>query len=480
MAVNYRLRFLDSFGNRITDVSLNDLSRLEFSRAENQVGSLEAVLPPVFDPSLIKRDYRILLIRTVDGYPGYIEGATQWFIEAPAFSTDSALKQSIRLACYDNNYILSTHIVNSNDESDRSLKYGYADDVMKSIVRQQFGISESHDDYNQLDGYENITGVDDTNTDSGMLYIVINYSDPNYSISIYKDSEHASLVAHTADYTTIGAKAIVADGGSGLGGTITVTATIAATTVHHVMVGFLKRNLISNYKRFNPLSVDADISASLAYVDMKLAYLNVVEALNQVASAANSQFLPTDPTKRCYLAFDVINPTEKTFKFMTYVNQRGVDRGKTSGANLKIADTFGNVFEPTLLYNYADMATVVYVSGEGEADVKMLTEAEDEELSNMSIFGRKEAYLNVGGVGDITNLQNAANDNLRRYRPRITFQAKIVDSPNARYGIDFNYGDIITVGYKGKVYDCHVSGVHITYEGGRESIELTAVSQEYL
>ena len=91
-------------------------------------------------------------------------------------------------------------------------------------------IIESLDDNNQLSGYENITGVTADNTDaSRKLHLqIIDEGGGNYHVDIYSDAGHTQLVAHTASYNTIGAKALIEDNTSGIGGTITVDAIVAA------------------------------------------------------------------------------------------------------------------------------------------------------------------------------------------------------------------------------------------------------------
>lgn len=76
----------------------------------------------------------------------------------------------------------------------------------------------------QLSGYENINGITSANSDDGVLYfsILADDGETGWHIDIYSDSARTVLVAHTANYTTTGAKALVADGASGLSGTVTV------------------------------------------------------------------------------------------------------------------------------------------------------------------------------------------------------------------------------------------------------------------
>lgn len=86
-----------------------------------------------------------------------------------------------------------------------------------------------------------LTGaVKGTNTDvDGRIYLnVVDDGGGFRHVDIYKDAARTSLVGHTATYNTTGAKAIVADGGSGLGGTVTVAIVAGTETDLIVCVGF--------------------------------------------------------------------------------------------------------------------------------------------------------------------------------------------------------------------------------------------------
>lgn len=78
-----------------------------------------------------------------------------------------------------------------------------------------------------------LTGVTPTIVDHrGRLYLSqVDDTGGYFHTDIYNDSGLTSLVGHTATYNTNGAKAVVADGGSGLGGTVTVSSLAARAGV---------------------------------------------------------------------------------------------------------------------------------------------------------------------------------------------------------------------------------------------------------
>lgn len=85
---------------------------------------------------------------------------------------------------------------------------------------------EVNDDANQLSGWTGITGIAYTNVAAdGALYVsIVADGGGFYHVNLYDDAARTHLVGHTATYNSNGAKAIVADNASGLGGTVTVDA----------------------------------------------------------------------------------------------------------------------------------------------------------------------------------------------------------------------------------------------------------------
>ena len=92
---------------------------------------------------------------------------------------------------------------------------------------------ESGDNNNQLSDWANITGISQDNTDLGKLYVnIVNVGGPPWRVDIFMDSGKAvaDLVGHTANYAGAGAQVIIEDNDSGLGGSITIDALVAADT----------------------------------------------------------------------------------------------------------------------------------------------------------------------------------------------------------------------------------------------------------
>lgn len=92
---------------------------------------------------------------------------------------------------------------------------------------------ESGDNNNQLSEWEGITGIAQSNTDLGKLYVNIVFEGgANYHVDLYRDSAKAAadLVGHTGSYAGAGLEPIIEDNDSGLGGALNINQAIAADT----------------------------------------------------------------------------------------------------------------------------------------------------------------------------------------------------------------------------------------------------------
>jgi hypothetical protein len=103
--------------------------------------------------------------------------------------------------------------------------------------------SESGDGDNQVSGWTNITGLKlGVNADAdGKLHLsVIDDTGGYFHVALYKAAARAAgdLVGHTATYNSTGAKTILPDNSSGLGGAITVDAVVGADSDINYLYAF--------------------------------------------------------------------------------------------------------------------------------------------------------------------------------------------------------------------------------------------------
>jgi hypothetical protein len=118
--------------------------------------------------------------------------------------------------------------------------------------------TEYNDNNNQLSGWSYVTGLTTSNTNAGTIYPnIVDDTGGFYHIEIYKVSTDgaANLIAHTATYNTTGAKALVADNASGVGGTVTVNAVTAVE--YDCYVNYVVGS-VTFYNRYDSLQAALD------------------------------------------------------------------------------------------------------------------------------------------------------------------------------------------------------------------------------
>jgi len=126
-----------------------------------------------------------------------------------------------------------TPLIPSSDFSTWALEPDpIAADGLNTVALMMTGTTptETNDNNNQLSGWSSITGITPSNTDAGgrMYANIIDQGGGFYSVNLYDDSARTHRVGYTASYNTNGAKTVLPDNASGLGGTITVDARVAA------------------------------------------------------------------------------------------------------------------------------------------------------------------------------------------------------------------------------------------------------------
>jgi hypothetical protein len=138
MTTEYELTLYDPRGTAITK-QLTAFSSLEYTRKINEVGSLVLKLPSQFPLWWFGRDYRIEVWRSIDGRPAYLDGDTQWLIRKINISREGG-DRVLNVTAYDLNHLLKRRIVAYDAKSVYADKSDYADDMMKEIFSENFGI----------------------------------------------------------------------------------------------------------------------------------------------------------------------------------------------------------------------------------------------------------------------------------------------------------------------------------------------------
>jgi len=157
------------------------------------------------------------------------------------------------------------------------------------------------------------------------------------------------------------------------------------------------------------------------------------------------------------------------FVFNTHVDHFGNDlRDKIifSIANSTIEDAVA-------IYDYSKSKNYIYAGGQGKEEERTITQAYDADAYGRSIWARSERFKDVPGVED-DSLQDAANAELIARRGSVETKGKIKDTPDIRFGRDFDFGDMVTTVLWEDQYDAMVSAVTVGMQNGRETVDITA------
>lgn len=226
-------------------------------------------------------------------------------------------------------------------------------------------------------------------------------------------------------------------------------------------------------------STQADISAyvpaaantftGLPTVDIFYPWSNVGDAIRDVCNDATLQ--------GTYLTTEIVAPTESTFEWRIYVNQRGQDRTFASGSGLLFTEARGNLANAILTVDATEEITLAEAGGALRNQLD--TAAPDYGLSNRvavdttrmgeSPFGRIEAFVDSGNATDLAMILGDANSGVRAGRPVVTAVGDLQETDTCIRGIDFNYGDVVTVEVRGIQYDMRLDVIEVALQGGVET-----------
>lgn len=132
MASTYSVYYSDPFGNRLTTLPFLSLS---YTLAVNAVGSLSVTLPTSFDTTLLRRDCRIEVWRSVDGGAEYLEADKQWFLRRWTVQIRDNGARTIALKALCPNYLLDGRIIAYDAGTSFASKTDTADDLIKQFAR---------------------------------------------------------------------------------------------------------------------------------------------------------------------------------------------------------------------------------------------------------------------------------------------------------------------------------------------------------
>lgn len=221
-----------------------------------------------------------------------------------------------------------------------------------------------------------------------------------------------------------------------------------------------------------PFTVQTDVTLGPT-VDKAFSYRPVLEVLQEIAQ--------TSTQLGTYLAFDLVGTGGSGLEFRTYTLTRGVDRTFPGGLKpLLVGPEYGNVSSAKVRRVWDGEVTAVTVGGPGEGNQKKTTTVSLQQRYQRSPWRYLETFFDASNATTVSERQSEAQYALRSNRPWFAVEATLLSTPGAEYGVDWQWGDFLTLQVFGLSVDCRVEAVTFRVSGGEEQVDAVLKSEQYL
>lgn len=249
----------------------------------------------------------------------------------------------------------------------------------------------------------------------------------------------------------------------------TMYATKSAMPAGNLIKTLARENLGSGIVGSDRLGAEtqADLSAWLAVqtntndgatIAAQDAYANLYDLIKEISNASTQAGI--------YLTADIVAPTESTLELRTYAGRRGVDHRAGSAAPIILSEDVGTLTNCQLTIDRAQEATMAMCGGGGEGTARLSATSLDIARMGDSPYNRLEIFGDYTTIKDSAVLQAKADALVQAGRPRITFQADIVETDVCTRGIHYDLGDLITAEFRGQQYDCRLDTINVSVRDG--------------
>lgn len=203
-------------------------------------------------------------------------------------------------------------------------------------------------------------------------------------------------------------------------------------------------------------------------------FRNTLEVIQDLADASTWPS-PDNDWEGQAIFFDCEYVGPAKFEFRTYSPLRGVDR--TIGNNtapIIFSKEAGNLADPALRFDYTDEMNIIYGLGQGDGEDRMVDPENDQVRGRLSPWNVHEDIVPATEEDTVQGISYHAYDKMQKLRPQVVFSGKLVDTPWTRFGVDWGFGDLVTVRFRGMEFDGRVDSFTVLVtDDGRETVEAT-------
>ena len=252
-------------------------------------------------------------------------------------------------------------------------------------------------------------------------------------------------------------------------------------TISQIMNDLVESNIGSNasFRRMPNMSEGAILSNYGYNINhysdngMAFPYANLLTSLQELAQLTQ---IPTNVDETLFpVYFDTIATDTDKYVFTQFANQRGLDRRFVQGSDkaILISDTSNQLQDIRLIVDWQEEKTAVtsvFQSYSGTT-TKIITDTviDKTRIAN-SAFGYREVLMqsptNQVGAEALKFLREPIN------YPVYAVYATLQDSPGFLFGIDWGYGDFVSLNAFGTVVDARISAISINISNKAEQISV--------
>jgi hypothetical protein len=161
-----------------------------------------------------------------------------------------------------------------------------------------------------------------------------------------------------------------------------------------------------------------------------------------------------------YYDVEYIGPAR--FLFKTYSPLRGIDRTLgTQVAPLIFSEEAGNLVEPALKFDYSEERNIIYGLGPGTGESRMVDPENDQVRERLSPWNLHEDVVSATEETTLQGIAWHSYQKMQDLRPQVVFNGMLRDTANCRFGVDWNYGDLVTVRFLGMEFDGRIDSFSV-------------------
>jgi hypothetical protein len=199
-------------------------------------------------------------------------------------------------------------------------------------------------------------------------------------------------------------------------------------------------------------------------ITRSFAWRNVLDVLQEISETSGNLGTPL------YFSIDHVGPAE--FAFRTYTNVLGIDRTVSGGiAPIIFSKEAGNIRNPFMREDWREEHNYVWGAGQGQGTARTVDPEKDLQRIARSIWAKREIFQDAREESTVQGVANKAFERLQNERPRLTFRAELLDTPQSRYGIDWGFGDKVTIRFRQREFEGIVDNVSVSVDSsGKETL----------